>query len=84
MKLHLLVGQRVEDYSGQYGPEVLDCWGEYDVESNPEGFEEALRRFRGEKHFSEVRELIVQVDDEVFTRLFKPAVVTAYAAFVEK
>lgn len=41
-ELHLIVGLREESYEGEYGPEVLDCWDDFTLDENPEGFREAL------------------------------------------
>ena len=39
MYLHILFGQRKESYPGEYAPEALLCWTEYDIEENPTGFD---------------------------------------------
>lgn len=42
MDLYILFGQRKESYDGEYAPEALLCWTEYDVDGNGEGWETAL------------------------------------------
>lgn len=36
MKLYVLFGQRKERYPGEYGPEALACFTEYDYDGNPD------------------------------------------------
>lgn len=52
MKLFILWGQRKESYEGQYAPEALNCWTEFEVDENPEGFEEDCEAQKA-KHLKE-------------------------------
>lgn len=38
MKLYILWGQRKENYPDEYAPEALNCWTEFEVEENEDGF----------------------------------------------
>src|ERR1700677_3385044 len=42
MDLHILFGQRKEQYDGEHTPEALLCWTEYDIEENAEGWDIAV------------------------------------------
>lgn len=77
MKIHLIVGQRVETYDGEYAPEVLDAWDENTLDENRDGFREAFAKHEGDKGLAMVRELIVDVMDADIERLFKVPVVKA-------
>lgn len=50
MRLMILWGQRKEAYPEQYAPEPVVCWGEYEVDENPEGFEEACEEYKKARH----------------------------------
>lgn len=66
MKLHILFGQRKCEYPGQYAPEALECWDEFCIDENPDGFEEACEKRLaecGKDSFSSTRVVIVTVDD---------------------
>lgn len=66
MRLYILFGHRPEEYEGQYAPEVLVCWDEFCVESNPDGFDEECAKSR-EKYgdeFAAMRVFEVEVDGE--------------------
>ena len=70
MKLHVLFGHRKESYEGEYAPEPLLCWSEYEVEENTEGFEEALTdtlKQRG-REFAATRVFIIHIDGDKIRR----------------
>ncbi len=74
MRLHILFGQRKESYSGEHAPEPLLCWSEWQVEENPDHFDnevdEATNVNRAE--FESIRLFIVVVDqDEIRRRLLE-------------
>ena len=70
MKLHILFGHRPELYAGEHAPEPLLCWSEYEVEDNPDGYEEAIKEALAErsKDFAATRLFIVHVDDDAIVR----------------
>ena len=69
MRLHVLFAQRRENYSGEYGPEVMLAWDEWSVDENPTGFAMALERVELGLDDSEfVGSAVVQIeisDDDV-------------------
>lgn len=75
MNLHILFGQRIQAREGEYAPEVLLCWTEYDIDENPEGFDEEVERAqeKAASDFSTTRVIIVQVDQDRITRLLNEA-----------
>lgn len=64
MILHVLFGQRFEEYEGEYGPEVLVCWDEFCVDENPEGFHKACDAAREEhgRDMAATRVIEVEID----------------------
>lgn len=43
MRLAILFGQPVERYEGEYAPEPLLCWSEYQMDDNPDGWRAMLK-----------------------------------------
>lgn len=73
MKLHVIFGQRVCSYEGEYAPEVLDCWDGYTVDENPEGFDQAVQKARSRTfgdapEFSSVAVIDVTIDGDAVDR----------------
>jgi hypothetical protein len=83
IKLHLIVAQYKQAYGGQYMPNVVDCWDEYALEDNYEGYQEALTRHHAKEgtdyEIMGVRELTVEIPESAITGLFKVAVVKGQA-----
>lgn len=77
MKLHVIFGQREERYEGQYAPESLDCWDEYSVEENPDGFEEAIKKHRDSKEFVRVEVVKINVNGKQIRDILNPQHVIA-------
>lgn len=76
MKLHVIFGQRIGRYEGQYAPEVIDCWDEYMVDENPEGFQQAIHNAQAKvpndrivDEFSCVRVIDIKIDGDKIERL---------------
>lgn len=71
MKLHILFGQRKQRYDGEYGPEVLDCWDEYSINENPDGYETAMAGAMAAQasEMSAMRVIVVEVDGDKIERL---------------
>lgn len=71
MKLYILFGQRKQTYDGEYAPEALVCWTEYDADENPDGFasacQDATAMYGSE--FSAFRVINVLVDGDKIDRL---------------
>jgi hypothetical protein len=77
MKLYVIFGQRHESYEGEFAPEVIDCWDEYAVDGNYEGYEEQLNIAESNKEFSAVSVVVVEIDgNKVSDRLRKPLELT--------
>lgn len=63
MKLHILFGFRAERYPGQYAPEPITCWSEYEVEDNPVGFKTDMELPRPEFVRTRLFEVTVNEDE---------------------
>ena len=71
MRIHVLFGQRKEDYDGQYAPEALLAWDEYSREDNYDGFEEAVENEKktvGDQ-MTAMRVIDLEVDGDKIRRL---------------
>lgn len=75
MKLHILFGQRLQSYKGEYAPEALVCWDEFAVDENPEGFENECAKTEDKyaSQFSAWRVIVVKVDGDKIVRLLNRA-----------
>lgn len=73
MKLRCIVAQPIQVYAGQLLPEIVDAWGEYTIEDNPEGYAKALREHQQAvgTDYEAVRELVLEVPESVLTGLFE-------------
>jgi len=73
MKLHVLFAQPTELYEGQRAPEVLECWDEYSIDENHEGWVEACTKAikcrGGLEEFSSAVVIIVEVNDITIDQL---------------
>jgi hypothetical protein len=61
MKIHLIVGHRVENYPGEYCPEVLDAGDEYSNDENPVWIIDKLAEQRATKEFEAVDVITVEL-----------------------
>ena len=70
----MTTGQRKNTFPGEYAPEVLTCWGDNDVDGNPEGFETDIadRKKRHASHFTTFKVIKVDVDSDMIDRLLNP------------
>ena len=75
MDLYILFGQRVERYAGEYSPEPLLCWSEYDVDENEDGFEKACEEERAKhgKEFAAFQVIKVAVSQSKIRQLLLEA-----------
>lgn len=67
MDLLILFGQRKESYAGEYAPEPLACWSEYERDENPEGYAADIERKQAEAKvsgFISTRVVVVSVDQD--------------------
>ena len=70
MNLAILFGQSKEEYEGQYAPEPLECWSEFNVEENPEGFEEACDDAKANNGYMTAYKVInIEVDQDKIREL---------------
>lgn len=80
MKIHVLFGQRKENYTGEYGPEVLLAWDEFLVDENPDRFADEIEEQK-KAHASDMlamRLIVLEVDyDQIRKLLVEAPIVTA-------
>ncbi len=71
MNLVMLFGQREENYEGQYAPEPLECWSEFEVDENPKGFEEACEciQISSKDEFTAIKVINIEVDQDQIRKL---------------
>lgn len=67
--MYMIWGKREDRYPGEHAAELIDTWDEYDVDGNPAGFDDAVRKARKREEFVAVRVLKVMVSYDV-ERLF--------------
>ncbi len=53
MIIHILFGQRKEQYEGQYAPEVLVAWDEFCIDENPDGWTKATEKAKTDEYSKE-------------------------------
>lgn len=61
MIIHILFGQRKEDYPEQYAPEALEVADEYAMQENPEWMQEKLAYYEGTKEFTALKVMEIEV-----------------------
>lgn len=64
MYLHILIGQRREDYPGQYGLEDLGSMTEYDVDVNPAYLRDREVEIRSSGEFDRLAWVRAEVDED--------------------
>ena len=71
MKLHILFGQRKQNYEGEYAPEALLVWDEYAVDESSEAYAAELAKTR-EKYgpeMSAMKVILVSVNQDAIVKL---------------
>jgi hypothetical protein len=78
--VRLIIAQYKQSYPHELMPNVVDAWDEYTMDSNPEGYQEALDKHRAKEgddyEYGGVRELIVELPQSAVTKLFDPVTVS--------
>ena len=73
MKIHVLMGQRIENYPGQYAPEALDCLDEYGHSDNPGYLNEMKSRADDTGEFERTEIVTLEVPLDAIMRVLRPA-----------
>jgi hypothetical protein len=70
MKLHIIMGLRPDSEV----PEAIDCWDEYTIDANPEGFDEAVAKAKEKipSFFSTVDVVVVSVSTKAVMAILSP------------
>jgi len=77
MQIHTLWGER-KGFEGGF-PELMVAWSEYQIEDNPEGFDEACAAEAATwgDELASTRLVLLTVDIEKIANLFNPIKITA-------
>lgn len=73
MKLYVLFGQRIQQYSGQYGLEALSCATEHDDDSNPEYMPEQLQKYSDLGEFEGLVIVTMEVSEGEINKILSPS-----------
>ncbi len=80
MDIHVLFGQRKEDYPDQYAPEVLTAWDECSIDDNPSGWEDEVESLKKQhaECMAAMRVIVLKVDgDDIRKALLEPPTLKA-------
>lgn len=72
MIFKILVGQRKEDYEGQYAPEALEVVDGYTDDENPEWIANKLKQAQLDKSFESLKVIDVKVDSKAIMAILRP------------
>ena len=73
MDLFVLVGQRKEQYEGQFAPEALAVIDEYGYSDNPDYMRDELQKQTKSGEFSALAVMHLRVSDEAISAALFPA-----------
>ncbi len=71
MIVHIIFGQRICRYEGQYAPEALEVITEYGNEENPDFLTEKLEFYKSSKEFTAVEIVDVKINDAALDKILK-------------
>lgn len=83
MKILILMGQRKEDYEGQYAPEALACMSEYDNSDNPDYLREQRDMHAKSGEFDALQVVTLNVDGRSILDALYPARKPIHAVVAE-
>jgi hypothetical protein len=63
MELHILWGQRICDYDGQYAPEALEIADQLTMDDNPEWFSGKMDEYIRSNDFDSVQAMKIKIKD---------------------
>jgi hypothetical protein len=69
MILHIIFGQRICRYVGQYAPEALEIIDEYGNEDNPAFLVKTLKEYKESGEFTAVELINVSVDGDKIDKI---------------
>ncbi len=72
MKIHVLMGQRIESYPGQYAPEAIACMDEYGHSDNPEWLDGKKAEADATGEFERTEIVTLEVPLDAIMRLLRP------------
>lgn len=76
MILHIIFGQRVCRYEGEYAPEALDIADEFTMDENPEWLASKLAAHKANTDFDSVEVVLVKIPDSAITDALYPKPIT--------
>lgn len=75
MKLHILFGQRKNQYEGQHAPEALEIADEYTMSDNGGWLKDKHSCYEKTKEFSSLAIIVVKVPDHIIDYALAPKIV---------
>jgi hypothetical protein len=72
MELFVLIGQRRENYPGEYGMEALACATEYDMDGNPDYLPEEKEKYEASDEFEALAIATLNVDETALKAILFP------------
>lgn len=72
MILYILIGQRIEDYPGQYAPEALAVIDEYGHSDNPDYMREQKELYEKSKEFEKLAVIAVNASTNAIMEVLRP------------
>ena len=71
MLLHVIFGQRVESYEGEFAPEALEVMDEYGYDENSEWLHKKLQYYRTDQSFANVEIMEIELGKDAIDLLRK-------------
>lgn len=73
MKIFILMGQRKENYPGEYAPEALACMDEVGQDDNPDYLEGEKAKADASGDFERTEIIALQADSRAIMKILRPA-----------
>lgn len=72
MIIHVLFGQRIEHYSGEYVPEALEVMSEYCYDENPDWLNDKYQEHLKENCWKSLKVIKIEINDEKLEDILVP------------
>ncbi len=80
MKVHVLFGQRIEQYAGEYAPECIAVMSEWDLDENPEYLASEKTKADATGEFERTEVIALDVSDKAIMERLRPSTVLIAAS----
>lgn len=71
MVIKVIMGQRKENYVGEYAPEALEVMSEFDYDENAVWLHDKLEALQKEPWWKSVKIVNIKVDDQALMRILR-------------